>query len=359
MGGPSGEHEISVRSAAAVSKALAALGHEIVAVGITKSGTWIHGDYSEILERATQSLVSVNEDFAGQRVTLAQTDGRASLRNLDAETPSEIVGVDIAFPIVHGPGGEDGKLQGLLASAGVPFVGADCTSSAVAMDKLLMKTLCAGADIRQVDFLNAADDDCDALHERIESSFGYPCFVKPANLGSSVGISCVQEKEALAGAMAEARSWDDRVIIERGIRAREIELALLGRLGSETSEPDIAPPGEIATDGGFYDFETKYVDDQAELIAPAWIADTKLETMHDIAKKVWSLIGCTGMARCDFFVEKNSGKVYFNEINTIPGFTEISMYPRLWQVAGIEMPELVDRLLQLALDRDQRGLKMG
>ena len=251
--------------------------------------------------------------------------------------------VDVVFPVLHGPHGEDGTVQGLLDVIGVPFVGAGCAASAMAMDKLCMKTLCTGLGIPQADFLAVGRNSAEELAPRIRSAFGFPCFVKPANLGSSVGISRVESPDGLASALAEARRWDPRVLVERAIDAREIEIALLG-----SDVPALTPAGEIVA-AGFYDFDTKYIGDDARLIVPAELDENALKTVRDIAVLVWNIIGCRGMARADFFVDRRSGQVLFNEVNTIPGFTRISMYPRLWQAAGVSIEELVDTLVRLAL----------
>jgi len=345
MGGQSGEHSISLRSAATVVRALGRAGYEVTAVAISKKGAWLLGDFTDLLERATTELVEVGPTD-GTAVWLAQDGQVPRLVGVHAQLPQDLqIRPDVVFPILHGPAGEDGTMQGLLEVAGVPFVGAGCTASALAMDKLAMKTLCAGACIAQVEFLAAGESDADELAARIEAAFGFPCFVKPANLGSSVGISRVTSSATLADALAEARTWDRRVIIERAVDAREIEVAVLGN-----ARPEISPPGEIIAPGGFYDFESKYVTDDAELIAGASVGGSQLEEIEAITRAVWDLTGCRGMARADFFIEKSTGRVLFNELNTIPGFTEISMYPRLWALAGRPIDELVGRLVELALD---------
>lgn len=338
-GGNSGEHSISLRSAATVCDALEAAGFEIVTAAISRSGAFLSGDFRPLFVRARNELCEA-DDSAGSPCALFQDEAGA---RLVSDAGATVATVSVVFPILHGPGGEDGKIQGMLESVGVPFVGAGTAASALAMDKLAMKYLCDGAGIRQVEFLDAGNDDAGTLRSRIESSFGYPCFVKPANLGSSVGISRVTDASGVEAALIEARKWDSRVVVERGVDAREIELALLGN-----DNPEISPPGEIVSPGGFYDFASKYVDDSAELVAPAELAADTLAELEATARRVWHLVGCRGMARADFFVEKSTGTVLFNELNTIPGFTEISMYPRLWGVGGLPLPQLVRRLVELA-----------
>jgi len=326
-------------------------GYETTLVGITPRGRWVIGDFRALLERARHELVTLAAE-SGRAVAIIDDGGGARLTAL-TEPPlgRREAEFDVVFPALHGPGGEDGTVQGLLTLFGIPFVGASCTASALAMDKLAMKYLCAGAGIPQADFLSAGMSGPQELATKIEASFGFPCFVKPANLGSSVGISRVAAPASLASALAEARRWDRRVVVERAIDAREIEVALLGN-----ECPEISPPGEIVPKKGFYDFESKYCDDAAaDLIAPAELDANSLTRVRDIAVQVWELIGCRGLARADFFIERSSGAVLFNEINTLPGMTRISMYPRLWSLAGVEPSRLFDRLVRLALeDQSQR-----
>lgn len=347
MGGVSGEHSISLRSAATVIPALRTAGHTVHTVAISKAGQWLLGDHSALLADARHTLAEVDAS-RGTAVTIARGETSAQLVALDhgaAVSAIADLAIDVVFPVLHGPGGEDGTIQGMIESVGLPIVGAGCTASALAMDKLAMKTLCAGAEIAQVEFLAAGNRSPAELATAIQDSFGLPCFVKPANLGSSVGISRVAEPGQLQAALSEARRWDDRVIIERAIDAREIEVALLGG-----QLPRVSPPGEIITPGGFYDFAAKYVGSDAELVIPARLSDAQLEHIFSIAIRVWELIGCRGMARADFFIERDSERVLFNEFNTIPGFTQISMYPRLWRQAGVSTSELLDQLLDIATD---------
>jgi D-alanine-D-alanine ligase len=318
---------------------LDAAGYKTLTAAISPAGTFLFGDFLPLLERAAGELTKVAEN-QGVRFAMYQESGAAHLRGTNG---TSLAIIDAVFPVLHGPGGEDGTIQGLLESVGVPLVGAGTAASAMAMDKLAMKYLCLGAGIAQVEFLDASLGDSNTVAQNIDAAFGYPCFVKPANLGSSVGISRVNCAGELADALTEARRWDHRVLVERAVEAREIELALLGN-----DEPAIAPPGEIVSAGGFYDFDSKYVDDDAQLVAPAQVAPGTLSELESVARRVWHLIGCRGMARADFFVEKSTERVLFNEFNTIPGFTEISMYPRLWDLAGLALPDLVDRLVNLA-----------
>ncbi len=343
MGGVSAEHAISLRSARAVITALGELRHTVIPTAVTKSGQWLAGDMRDLLGRADGELLEVPAD-AGRPVVAAPAVSGGRLLSLDG---GEGAGdeFDIALPVLHGPGGEDGTVQGLFETLGIPFVGAGSAASAMAMDKLAMKTLAAGAGIEQVEFMAAGNDDAAALAARIESAFGFPCFVKPALLGSSVGISKVDRRQDLAAALSQARRWGRRVIVERAVRAREIELSMLGG-----AVPEIAPAGEIVPKASFYDFEDKYVNSGAGLLVPAELEQATAERLEDVARRVWDLIGCSGMLRVDFFVE--AGRVLLNEANTIPGFTAISMYPRSWKTAGVEMPELLTRLIDIAIARD-------
>ena len=312
-------------------------------VGVTRAGNWRLADFSALLRSAVAGLVEVDEG-AGTAAVLVRLGGRKAglVTPDDAKPATGLPPVDVVFPVLHGPHGEDGTMQGLLDVLGVPFVGAGCAASAMAMDKLCMKTLCAGLGIPQTEFLSVGHDDAAALTPRIERAFGFPCFIKPANLGSSVGISRVALPKALEAALAEARRWDRRVLVERAVDARELEIALLG-----AEVPALTPVGEIVA-AGFYDFDTKYVADDARLIVPADLEASTVSRIRAIAVQVWDIIGCRGMARADFFVERGSGRVLFNEVNTIPGFTRISMYPRLWEAAGIAIEDLVDILVRLA-----------
>lgn len=355
FGGASGEHSISIRSAATVVPALERAGHRVTCIGITRSGNWRLADFSGLLRSAVTDLVEVSEGVGHAAVLVKLSDKKAGVVLADSGAPaSGVPPVDVVFPVLHGPHGEDGTMQGLLEVIGVPFVGAGCAASAMAMDKVCMKTLCAGLGIPQTDFLAVSHDDETTVAKRIREAFGFPCFVKPANLGSSVGISRVVSEDGLAKALAEARRWDPRVLVERAVDAREIEIALLGG-----DIPSLTPVGEIVAKG-FYDFDTKYVGDSAELVVPAELEHTAVGLVRSIAVQVWDIIGCRGMARADFFVERNSGRVLFNEVNTIPGFTRISMYPRLWQAAGVEIEVLVDLLVRLAMGENVKTpVKVG
>lgn len=361
FGGESAEHPISLRSAATVLAALRQTPHRITPIGISREGVWIQGDFQATLERATREILELHSD-QGSPVTVGFDGHSTRLISLSTsaqhlEAAAALPAIDVVFPIVHGPLGEDGKLQGLLELLHLPFVGAATTASSIAMDKIAMKTLCAGAGLPQVRFLDALSDNPanadqaelteqdERLAQEIEESFGFPVFVKPANLGSSVGVTRADNRQELFASLAEARRFDSRVLVEEGVNAREIELAILG-----SAPTRISPPGEVLPAEGFYDFESKYVATTAGLKAPTEVPSAALEEMEQVARRAWELIGGAGMARVDFFLEKETDRVLLNEINTIPGFTEISMYPQLWRAAGMETPELVEELLRLALN---------
>lgn len=342
VGGSSDEHPISLRSGATVVRAVEAAGHRAVVVAVLGDGRWVHGGIGEVLERAEREILTY--DGSGARtVSLVRTDGGARLVGEAAETVAE---VDVCFPILHGPGGEDGTLQGFLETVGIPYVGAGPATSAIAMDKLAMKHLTAAAGLPQIEYLGVLEGEpVDA--DLVADALGYPCYVKPARQGSSFGVVRVADADALAAAVDEARRYDARLVLERAVDAREVEIAALGNAPIELS-----PIGEILPADGFYDFDAKYVDSTARLVAPAELPAAAERELRDVALRAWKLIDGRGMARIDFFVERGSDRVLLNEINTAPGFTEISMYPRLWREAGVSTPDLVDRLLRLALDKE-------
>lgn len=341
-GGTSAEHSISLRSAATVTTALQAYGHATTVVAIDKSGGWLAGDFASLLLGSRTRLVEVKTG-GGRPVVLSGRQGRGYLLPEDGGDNTSGP-FDVVFPVLHGPGGEDGSIQGLLETLAVPFVGAGCRASALAMDKLSAKRLARAIGLEQAEFVDASLMDSDRLTAAVETAFGFPCFVKPASLGSSVGISRVTSPTGLAGALVEARRWDNRIIAERAIEGREIEIALLGN-----EDPEISDPGEIIPHGDFYDFDDKYRGSEARLIVPADIDPATGAVVYDVARKAWNMIGCRGMARIDFFIEAATSKVLLNEINTIPGFTEISMFPRVWKAAGLGIEDLVAQLVELAL----------
>ena len=305
-GGRSSEREVSLRSGAAVARGLGEAGHEALTVTIGADGSW---RYEE---------------------TTVELSPAAGLLEADA-----------AFPALHGPFGEDGSVQGLLEWLDVPYVGSDVLSSAVCMDKLTLKRLCAQRGLPQVEFVSAGEPGWRGRCEEL----GTPLWVKPSRLGSSVGISRVDDLAALDEAVETARRHDPRVIVEAAASGCEVECSLLGNERVEASQP-----GEVIAHGDWYDYETKYSDGGMELIVPAPISAEQGERLRELAREAFELAGCSGLARCDFFVEAG-GEVLLNEVNTMPGFTETSVYAKLWEASGIAYPDLCDRLVALALER--------
>jgi D-alanine-D-alanine ligase len=344
-GGRSGEHEVSLRSAATVIGALDAAKFEVVPIAITREGRWRTGLESlRLLEEAQRDLKPI-PDY-GLEVTLAAEPSRRALIPLDDGPPPATL--DVVFPVLHGTYGEDGTVQGLLEMAGIPYVGAGVLASAVGMDKAAMRAAFRDAGIPLCRWLvtrphleSAAD-----VERRIRETFGFPCFVKPANLGSSVGISKVNGPETLAAALAEAASFDPKVVVEEGVDARELECGVIGN-----DAPEASVVGEIVPSHEFYDYVDKYVDDGARSVIPANLPPQTVETVRALAIDAFRAVDCSGLARVDFFVEKTSGRVLVNEINTMPGFTRSSMFPRLWEASGLPLPALVERLVSLALER--------
>jgi len=338
FGGCSGEHEVSINSARAIARALTSEGnqdkYDLVPFYIQKNGCWQSAALAQqVLDTGIPLL----------------TDDQANLWQF----PPQAAEIDAWFPILHGPNGEDGTVQGLLHLMQVPFVGSGVLGSAVGMDKIMMKTIFAAADLPQVPYkvVNRAQvwsDPCryTSLCDEIEAELGYPCFVKPANLGSSVGISKVRSRSQLDAALDSAASYDRRLIVEAGVVAREVECAVLGN-----DQPRASLVGEITFQSDFYDYETKYTAGQADLLIPASIPDGIAEQVREMALQAFTAVDAAGLARVDFFYVEATDEVLINEINTLPGFTATSMYPQLWAATGVSFPELVDQLVQLALER--------
>ncbi|MDR9401963.1 MAG: D-alanine--D-alanine ligase family protein [Halothece sp. Uz-M2-17] len=338
FGGCSGEHEVSIRSASAIAQALQmeqnSQKYEVIPVYIQENGIWQAGELADqVLRQQTPPALQAS----GERW----------------ELPSVASTIDVWFPILHGPNGEDGTVQGLLKLMQVPFVGSGVLGSALGMDKLAMKTAFAQAGLPQVKYKGIQRDKIwsspcvfPKLCDEIEEEIGYPCFVKPANLGSSVGISKAKTRSELETALDEAANYDRRIIVEQGIVAREVECAILGN-----EYPQASVVGEISYTTDFYDYETKYTEGKAELYIPAPLPDTIFKEVQELAKQAFTAVDAAGLSRVDVFYEESTGEVYLNEINTLPGFTVTSMYPRLWEATGIPFPQLVDRLIQLGLQR--------
>lgn len=348
FGGRSGEHEVSLKSAASILGALDREKYEVVTIGITPEGEWQLGaDPAKALESGLNG---------GVAAFLPADPTRRSLLPVDARPPRAEGGsgwgrIDVFLPALHGPFGEDGTVQGLFELAGVPYVGAGVAASAVGMDKALMKAVFASAGLPQLPYVTALrrdlEEDPAGLTARIEEELGFPCFVKPANLGSSVGVSKADGPDELKAALEEAARYDRKLVVEQAADdCREVEVSVLGN-----DRPEASIPGEIVPSGEFYDYRAKYIDDRSELHIPARIEPQVAERVRELALKAFKAIDCSGLARVDFFVHRRSGQIWVNEINTFPGFTPISMYPKLWEHSGVPYPALLDRLIDLAFER--------
>jgi len=341
FGGQSGEHDVSLRSAQTVIGALDPERFDVRQVGITRDGRWLtSGDPMRALASASAFFsIAPETEAAGEPLP-----PESAMTVLSGEA------VDVVFPVLHGPMGEDGTVQGLLELSGLPYVGSGVLGSAVAMDKAMAKHVLAQAGIAQAPWRLVTRREWGSEPETIASaigaSLGYPCFVKPANMGSSVGVSKVPGRDELANAMALAFHHDRRVVVERNVSGRELEISVLGN-----DEPIASVAGEIVPAGEFYSYEAKYVDDDSELIIPAELPSEILAEMQSIAVRAFVALDLAGLARIDFFLEHGTGRLLLNEVNTIPGFTSISMFPMLWAASGLPLRELVERLIELALER--------
>lgn len=337
FGGRSGEHNVSVVSARSVAGALDATRYEIVPMAIDRSGLWANPETAARVLAKSGDRADEVLDFEGRT--------RLDSRLVDGN-------FDVALPILHGPYGEDGTIQGLFEMLDLAYVGCDATASAVCMDKALTKRLLVHAGIETPAWVELSrgswTNDPTAENPRC-LALGLPLFVKPARLGSSVGISKVTRPDELAPAVEQALDHGDHVVVERGVDAREIEIAVLGN-----ERPRASVPGEVVPGHDFYNYEDKYLDDSCELLAPAPLDPHQAEAAREIAIRVFATLGCAGMARVDLFLERRSGAFSVNEVNTIPGFTSISMYPRLWELTGLVYPKLLDELIRLALNRHQK-----
>ncbi len=347
FGGRSGEHEVSLASARAVVETLRGSGrYEVLPVGITREGRWISsGDPMRELESRARKLAG--SSLASSSKSVAEQLAASVAERL----PVDLDAADVVFPVLHGPFGEDGSIQGMLEVAGVPYVGSGVLASAAGMDKVTMKKIFAFHGLPQVDWLGLTrkEWECDreSRIQEIETSLGYPCFVKPSNLGSSVGINKATGAWELESALDAAATLDRRIIVEAGVDAREIEVSVLGN-----EEAEVSVPGEIVVpEHEFYDYEAKYTEGGMQLHTPAQIPDETAEELRRVARIAYNSIDAAGMARVDFFLERGSGRLLLNEINTIPGFTPTSVYPKLWAASSLPYDRLLDRLIQLALER--------
>jgi D-alanine-D-alanine ligase len=349
FGGQSAEHDVSRVSAVAVARALDPSRYDVVPVAITREGRWLLADRARAALETGQFPSAFEVD--GSPVRLADRRPGIGSSVVRLESGGNPLGaVDVAFPLLHGPYGEDGTVQGLLELAGLPYVGSGVLGSAVGMDKVMMKRAFTACGLAQARFIALRDDGVsrDEL-DRCEAELGYPCFVKPANLGSSVGVSKATDRAGLEEAVEVALRFDEWILVEEAIAGREIEVAVLG-----DRPPGASLPGEIVPGANFYTYEDKYLDGAAELRAPADLDADRTAEVRRLAVEAFNACRCEAMARVDFFFEDPGRGFLVNEVNTIPGFTPISMYPRLWDVTGVPYPELLDRLVALALERYER-----
>lgn len=349
FGGRSGEHDVSLRSAEAIMHAVDSDRFEVVPIGIARDGRWITGaDPLHQLAGCSQLPLALSDGPSESNERTDLDDGATF--SLDVGSPHWTSSIDVLFPVLHGPWGEDGTVQGMLELANVPYVGAGVLASAVGMDKITSKQLFerAGLPIAPWIWVLRRDwrRDPVLVSEKIEEEIGFPCFTKPANLGSSVGISKVHHAGELSDALDEASQHDRKVVVEKGLDARELEVSVLGN-----DDPVTSVVGEIIPANEFYDFNAKYVDDDSQLLIPADITPDQSRDVREIAVQAFKTVDAAGMARVDFFLERSSGQIYLNELNTIPGFTQASMYPMLWEASGLPFTDLVTRLVELAIER--------
>ena len=375
FGGRSGEHEVSLLSAASVLNAIDKDKYEVVPIGITKDGRWLTAEHAEnlltgklvleprnlragdpqnteaaaVLARGEAAIVPPEPVHRQSGLMPFQTDATPMRRASD-----RAINVDVIFPVLHGTFGEDGTIQGLLELADIPYVGAGVLGSAAGMDKDIMKSLFIAAGLPIVKHVTILRRDWENDPKKVEKQVAklkYPVFVKPANLGSSVGISKAHSKKELGPAIEEAAKFDRKIVIEQGVggtkeKAREIECSVLGN-----DEPQASIPGEIVPIKEFYDYDAKYLDEGSQLIIPAKLTKKETAKVQELGIKAFKAVDCSGLARVDFLMDPKTRKIYLNEINTMPGFTAISMYPKLWAASGLEYSELIDRLVQLGIER--------
>src|SRR6478736_913767 len=376
FGGRSGEHEVSLLSAASVLNAIDKEKYEVVPIGITKDGRWLTAEHAEnlltgklvleprnlragdpqnteaaaVLARGEAVVVPPEPVHRQSGLVPFQTDASPMRRASD-----RAINVDVIFPVLHGTFGEDGTIQGLLELADIPYVGAGVLGSAAGMDKDIMKQLFAFAGLKIVKHLTILrsqwEKDPKKIAKLVERKLKYPVFVKPANLGSSVGISKAHDRKELGPAIKVAAAYDRKIVIEEGVggrkhKARELECAVLGN-----DEPVASTVGEIVPAAEFYDYNAKYIDEGSQPVIPAKISRKQMKEVQEMAVRAFKSVDCSGLARVDFLMDPKNGKLYLNEINTMPGFTSISMYPKMWAASGLEYPRLIDQLIQLALER--------
>ena len=380
FGGRSGEHEVSLLSAASVLNAIDRDKYEVVPIGITKEGRWLTAEHAErllsgkqeprhlragdpevtpgaaVLENGQAVVVPPEPVHRDRGLVPFQSDAAALRRASD-----RAINVDVIFPVLHGTFGEDGTIQGLLELADIPYVGAGVLGSAAGMDKDIMKSLFRAAALPIVKHVTFLRSEWEAsrknVQKLVESKLKYPVFVKPANLGSSVGITKAHDRKELPACIDEAAKFDRKIIVEEGVggkkeKAREIECSVLGN-----DQPEASVPGEIVPIKEFYDYAAKYLDEGSELVIPAKLTKSETKKVQQLAIAAFKAVDCSGLARVDFLMAPKTRKIYLNEINTMPGFTAISMYPKLWAATGLSYPDLIGRLIQLGLERHAEKMK--
>ena len=345
FGGRSAEHEVSLVSAASIIEALDRKKYDVFPIGITPEGRWLSSNDAVQLLKEKSSVESLPEHL------ILPDPRKQGLVEINTSGVAEIQNIDVVFPVMHGTFGEDGTVQGLLELAGVPYVGAGVLGSAVGMDKMIQKQVLEAAKIRVAQglsfFVSEFEESQKKIVARIEEELQYPCFVKPSNTGSSIGISKAHDRNELIDAVALAGQYDRKIIVEKSIeKAREIECGVIGN-----EKPAASVLGEIIPSNEFYDYDAKYVDGKSTAIIPADIPKWAVRKIQYIACKAFKVLDCSGMARVDFLVQGNGSKIFLNEINTIPGFTSISMFPKLWEASGLWYSDLLDKVIQLAIER--------
>lgn len=376
FGGRSGEHEVSLLSAASVLNAIDKNKYDVVPIGITKDGRWLTSDHAERLlkgEHEPRHLRAGDPEATPGAAVLMKGEavivppepvhkqtGIVPLQGDSAQlrrASDRAINVDVIFPVLHGTFGEDGTIQGLFELADIPYVGAGVLGSAAGMDKDVMKSLFKAAGlpmVKHVTFLRSQwEENPKKVQKRVESKLKYPVFVKPANLGSSVGITKAHDRKELKPCIDEAAKFDRKIVVEEGVggkknKAREIECSVLGN-----DKPEASVPGEIVPSKEFYDYDAKYLDEGSQLIIPAKLSKSETKKVRELAVAAFQAVDCSGLARVDFLMDPKSRNIYLNEINTMPGFTSISMYPKLWAATGLSYSDLIDRLIQLGLQRHE------
>ena len=343
FGGRSGEHEVSLNSAQSVMRALNPDKYEVIPIGIDKNGRWLTGDV----------VGTLTEGKASHHATLLPDPKATGLMQLDEGESGGLTAVaqlDVVFPVLHGPYGEDGTVQGLLELANLPYVGAGVVGSAVGMDKAIFKHVMTASGLPVLPWRLVQSGEWRSrpgeILAEIEAILAYPVFTKPANLGSSVGINKCQNREELRAGLDEAASYDRRIVVEQGVTVRELEVSVLGN-----DKPMASVVGEVRPRRDFYDYVAKYVSDDSELIIPADLTEGQSDEVRRLAVQAYKAIDCAGLGRVDLLMDVGNGRLYLNEINTIPGFTSISMYPKLWEASGLTYGQLLDKLIDLALER--------